>query len=41
MLTPMIGLVRVGAFAHADRFTYLPQIGIYLAAMWLAAVMAD
>jgi tetratricopeptide (TPR) repeat protein len=37
MLTPMIGLVPVGGFAHADRFTYLPQIGIYVALTWLVA----
>ena len=37
MLTPMMGLVQVGAFAHADRMTYLPQIGIYVAITWLVA----
>jgi tetratricopeptide (TPR) repeat protein len=37
MLTPMIGIVQVGAFPHADRYTYLPQIGIYVAVTWLAA----
>ncbi len=37
MLTPMIGLVQVAGFAHADRYTYLPQIGIYLAVTWLVA----
>ena len=37
MLAPMIGIVQVGAFAHADRYTYLPQIGIYVAVTWLAA----
>jgi tetratricopeptide (TPR) repeat protein len=37
MLTPMIGIVQAGAFAHADRMTYLPQIGIYVALTWLAA----
>jgi tetratricopeptide (TPR) repeat protein len=37
MLTPMIGIVQVGAFAHADRMTYLPQIGIYVALTWLVA----
>jgi tetratricopeptide (TPR) repeat protein len=37
MLTPMIGLVQVGAFAHADRMTYLPQIGICMAVTWLVA----
>jgi tetratricopeptide (TPR) repeat protein len=37
MLTPMIGIVQVGSFAHADRVTYLPQIGIYVAVTWLMA----
>src|SRR6476469_3749532 len=37
MLVPVIGLVQVGAQAHADRYTYLPQIGIYLAVAWGAA----
>ena len=40
MLTPMIGIVQVGAFAHADRNTYLPQIGIYVAVTWLVAEWA-
>jgi len=30
-LVPVIGLVRVGPFAHADRFLYLPHIGLFLA----------
>jgi protein O-mannosyl-transferase len=30
MLVPVIGLVQVGAQAHADRYTYLPQIGLAL-----------
>jgi len=36
MLTPMIGIVQASNFAHADRYTYLPQIGIYLGVTWLA-----
>jgi Flp pilus assembly protein TadD len=32
MLVPVIGLVQVGLQARADRYTYLPLIGIYLAA---------
>jgi Flp pilus assembly protein TadD len=36
MLLPAIGLVQVGAQAHADRYTYLPQIGLYLAIAWAA-----
>ena len=34
MLVPVIGLVQVGGQAHADRYTYLPQIGLYIAATW-------
>jgi Flp pilus assembly protein TadD len=34
MLVPVIGLVQVGAQAHADRYTYLPQIGLCLAVAW-------
>ena len=30
MLVPVIGLVQVGEQARADRYTYLPQIGLYL-----------
>jgi Flp pilus assembly protein TadD len=40
MLVPVVGLVQVGGQAHADRYTYLPQIGIYLAVTWLAADFA-
>ena len=37
LLVPVIGLVQVGWQAHADRYTYLPLIGIYLAIVWGAA----
>jgi tetratricopeptide (TPR) repeat protein len=37
MLLPVIGVIQVGMQAHADRYTYLPQIGIYVAVTWLAA----
>jgi tetratricopeptide (TPR) repeat protein len=37
MLVPVIGIVRVGAQARADRYTYLPQIGLYLLLTWAAA----
>ncbi|MGP8201202.1 MAG: tetratricopeptide repeat protein [Limisphaerales bacterium] len=37
MLLPVLGIIQVGAQAHADRYTYLPQIGIYMAVTWLAA----
>ncbi|MGH7982455.1 MAG: tetratricopeptide repeat protein [Candidatus Udaeobacter sp.] len=34
MLLPVIGLVQVGAQAHADRYTYLSQIGLYIVLAW-------
>jgi protein O-mannosyl-transferase len=34
MLIPVIGLVQVGAQAMADRYTYLPAIGIFIAIAW-------
>jgi tetratricopeptide (TPR) repeat protein len=34
MLVPVIGLVQVGSQAHADRYAYLPQIGLYIAITW-------
>jgi len=34
MLVPVIGLVQVGEQAHADRYTYLPQIGLYIMLAW-------
>jgi protein O-mannosyl-transferase len=35
-LIPMIGLVQIGAQQMADRYTYFPAIGIFLAVTWLA-----
>jgi tetratricopeptide (TPR) repeat protein len=34
MLLPVIGLVQVGLQGHADRYTYLPQIGLLIALVW-------
>ena len=34
MLVPVIGLVQVGVQAMADRYTYLPQIGLTIALAW-------
>jgi tetratricopeptide (TPR) repeat protein len=36
MLVPVIGLVQVGSQPTADRYTYLPMIGLALAVAWLA-----
>ena len=37
MLVPVIGFVQVGGQARADRYTYLPQIGLCIALVWGAA----
>ena len=34
MLLPVIGVVQVGEQGHADRYTYLPHIGLFLIAVW-------
>jgi protein O-mannosyl-transferase len=34
MLVPVIGLVQVGGQARADRYTYLPLIGVFVMAVW-------
>jgi len=35
-LVPVIGLVQVGVQAMADRYTYLPSIGIFIILAWSA-----
>jgi len=37
MLVPVIGIVQVGAQGWADRYTYLPQIGLYVVLTWIMA----
>ena len=37
MLVPVIGFVQVGWQGRADRYTYLPQIGLYIAVTWAVA----
>jgi tetratricopeptide (TPR) repeat protein len=36
MLIPVIGIAQISYYAHADRYTYLPQIGLYLSLTWMA-----
>ena len=36
-MVPMIGLVQVGRQAYADRYTYLPSIGIFIGVVWMIA----
>ena len=35
-LVPVIGLVQVGDQAMAERYTYVPYIGLFVAVVWLA-----
>jgi tetratricopeptide (TPR) repeat protein len=41
MLVPVIGLVQVGSQSMADRYAYLPFIGLYLLLAWGAARLCD
>jgi tetratricopeptide (TPR) repeat protein len=34
MLIPVIGVMQISYYAHADRYTYLPEIGMYLLLTW-------
>jgi tetratricopeptide (TPR) repeat protein len=36
-MVPMLGLVQVGAQAMADRYAYIPFIGLFLMSTWLVA----
>ena len=38
MLVPVIGLVQVGGQAMADRYTYLPLVGVFVALAWAVPV---
>jgi Tfp pilus assembly protein PilF len=33
-LVPVIGLVQVGSQAMADRYTYLPMVGVFIMVIW-------
>lgn len=40
MLVPVIGIIQIGAQAHADRYMYLPMVGLLLALVWGGADLA-
>jgi len=40
MLLPVIGIVEVGLQGHADRYTYLPHVGLSIALTWLVGDVA-
>jgi tetratricopeptide (TPR) repeat protein len=37
VMVPMIGIVQISYYAHADRYTYLPEIGLAIAGTWAVA----
>jgi Flp pilus assembly protein TadD len=39
-LLPTIGIIQVGSQAMADRYAYIPFVGLYLAGAWTAASVA-
>ena len=40
-LVPVIGLVQIGTQSMADRYTYIPLIGIFIIAAWSAAEFTE
>jgi protein O-mannosyl-transferase len=40
MIAPASGILKAGGQAYADRFTYLPQIGLLIAVTWLTSEWA-
>jgi tetratricopeptide (TPR) repeat protein len=40
MLTPVIGIIEVGAHTRADRYTYLPQMGLLICLTWAVAELS-
>lgn len=41
MLIPVIGIMQVGEQAHADRYTYLPQIGLIILLTWMVTDLSE
>ena len=40
-LAPVIGIVQIGNQAHADRYTYIPFIGIFIIVSWGLKTIVD
>jgi hypothetical protein len=36
-LLPVSGVVQLGSYAHADRYTYVPSIGLFIGLVWAVA----
>jgi tetratricopeptide (TPR) repeat protein len=40
-LAPVVGIIQVGVQAYADRYAYVPLIGIFVALVWSAARLTE
>jgi Flp pilus assembly protein TadD len=40
-LVPVIGLVQIGMQSHADRYTYVPYVGLFIALAWSLGVLGE
>ena len=40
-LLPVIGIVQVGSQAYADRYAYVPLVGIFVVVVWSAARLTE
>jgi Flp pilus assembly protein TadD len=40
-LSPVLGFVQIGGQSHADRYTYLPGVGLAVAVAWAGAALAE
>lgn len=41
VLAPTVGIIQVGYQPYADRFVYIPHVGLFAAAVWGAAELAN
>lgn len=41
VLVPVIGLIQVGEQSHADRYTYVPLVGLFLMLVWWTVSFAQ
>jgi tetratricopeptide (TPR) repeat protein len=41
MMVPVIGIMQISYYAHADRYTYLPSIGALIIAAWGLKAISD
>ena len=40
-LLPVIGLIQLAAYSHADRYTYVPLIGLFVSLVWGVGELAS